>query len=461
MVLLLVLAATATHEAAVPASVMPASVVPNIIAGCTPIDQLPAGCPAAVGDECPRCYNNTMPDYTPGARVDLRASTLTTVAQLHSRYIDMMLDNYLPGDARSANVYIGSAGAALNFLKLYAKTGNESHLATAKRYTDAALQELPALETTSRENGYASFMWAPAGVLAVVAVTYSHLADASTAAAAIDRMHSIIVANNATHNDFLPGRAGLLFAARFVVANNPLDLTLPWTDEELIAVAQAIISAGTSPDRTYMQWQPPSNMKVGLGTTHGTCGVVTELLYVPGLLTNRSAVALIEATLDHVVSMQFTTGNFPEQYENPLDDVLVQWDHGAPGVSVTLLLASKMLNKTSYLQSAQLAQDCVWRRGLLTKGLQNCHGISGNVYTMMIAHQVTGDVKYLYRALRFVEFVVSHPSLSDPALMRQMTPGWVSWTFWPASYQASIMLWTDILTKDAKQYSMTGYQALL
>ena len=399
-----------------------------------------------------------MPDYTPGATVDLRASTMKKVAQLHSQYIDMMLDHYPPGDARSANVYLGSAGAALNFLKLYAKTGNNTHLATAKRYTDAALQELPALERTSHENGYASFMWAPAGVLAVAAVTYSHLSDASTASSAIDQMRSIIVANNATHNDFLPGRAGLLFAARFVAANNPLGLHLPWTADELIAVAQAIISAGTSPHRAYMQWQPPPNMKVGLGTTHGTCGVVKELLYVPGLLANSSAAALIEATLDHVVSMQFTSGNFPEQYEKPLDDVLVQWDHGAPGISVTLFLAGRMLNKTSYLQSAELAQDCVWRRGLLTKGLQNCHGISGNVYSMLIAHEVTGDVKYLYRALRFVEFVVSQPSLSDPALMRQMTPAWVSWTFWPASYQASIMLWTDVL---AKQYSMTGYQAPL
>ena len=189
--------------------------------------------------------------------------------------------------------------------------------------------------------------------------------------------------------------------------------------------------------------------------------MVQELLYVPGLLKNESSVALIEATLDHVVSMQFTTGNFPEQYERPLDDVLVQWDHGAPGISITLMLAAKMLNKKEYLQSAVLAQDCVWRRGLLTKGLQNCHGMTGNVYTMLIAHQITGDPRYLWRAMMFVEFIVSQPSLSEPEFMRKVTPDSVTYTFWPASFQSSIMLWTDILTNDTRQLSMTGWQVAL
>ena len=149
----------------------------------------------------------------------------------------------------AANVYQGVSGAALNFLKLYARTRNSTHLNIAKEYIDAALPKLPDLENIHYAH---SFMWGPAGVLAVQAVIHSHLGDAPTATAALGKIASIIVANNMTQNDFLPGRAGLLFAARFVAANNPLGLSLPWSDTDLMAVAQSIISAGVSPGRPYM-----------------------------------------------------------------------------------------------------------------------------------------------------------------------------------------------------------------
>ena len=55
----------------------------------------------------------------------------------------------------------------------------------------------------------------------------------------------------------------------------------------------------------------------------------------------------------------------------------MQWDHGSPGVSAGLFAAARVFGDASYLAAAMRAQDDAWRRGILTKGLMLCHGISG------------------------------------------------------------------------------------
>ena len=65
-----------------------------------------------------------------------------------------------------------------------------------------------------------------------------------------------------------------------------------------------------------------------------------------------------------------------------LKDGRVAWDHGAGGVSGTLLRAALVLHDSKYLDSATKALECIWQKGLLTKGLMNCHGIGGNTYAM-------------------------------------------------------------------------------
>ena len=91
---------------------------------------------------------------------------------------------------------------------------------------------------------------------------------------------------------------------------------------------------------------------------------------------NATALALVRATLDHLVAQQLPSGNFPTEYYNASQDVLVQWDHGAPGVSATLIAAAKAFGAPEYRAAAERALECTWRRGLLLKGLMNCHGIA-------------------------------------------------------------------------------------
>lgn len=108
---------------------------------------------------------------------------------------------------------------------------------------------------------------------------------------------------------------------------------------------------------------------------------------------------------------------------NASQDVLVQWDHGAPGVAAALLRGWRALGTARYLHAAEKALELTWRRGLLTKGLMTCHGISGNTWMQLYAAKTLGSAagaKYAYRALQFQALVLAHPILSQLDQMRVM-----------------------------------------
>ena len=66
-------------------------------------------------------------------------------------------------------------------------------------------------------------------------------------------------------------------------------------------------------------------------------------------------------------------------------DWLVQWDHGAPGVSATLLRAWRAFGDARYKTSALRALEVTWHRGLVLKGLMNCHGMGGTTWMQVRA----------------------------------------------------------------------------
>eukprot|EP00730_Choanoeca_flexa_P001630 TRINITY_DN10716_c0_g1_i10.p1 TRINITY_DN10716_c0_g1~~TRINITY_DN10716_c0_g1_i10.p1 ORF type:complete len:240 (+),score=17.56 TRINITY_DN10716_c0_g1_i10:791-1510(+) len=235
----------------------------------------------------------------------------------------------------------------------------------------------------------------------------------------------------------------------------------------MVEVAHAIVDRGatTARGKGYLQWHGPNDNGTWLGTSHGTAGVLYNLLHVQKLSHNTTARTLIAATLTRLLQAQLPSGNFPAEYFQPDDDVLVQWDHGAPGVSTMLWKAAEVLAQyhdtvelsRNITSAAIMAQDCAWRRGLVTKGLMNCHGISGNTFSMYLAYQATRNETYLYRALQFQELVVSTPELSTHGMMRVPSPADLNWALWVGTYGSAIMLWSDVLYGSPLNVSMSGY----
>lgn len=131
-------------------------------------------------------------------------------------------------------------------------------------------------------------------------------------------------------------------------------------------------------------------------------------------------------------------------------------------MAAALLAGWRAFGEARYLASAESALDCVWKRGLLLKGLMNCHGIGGNVWMQLYAAKRTGNAKYLYRALAFHSVVITTPLLSDLEQMRQPQPlPDAPWSFWTGSIESSIELWTDLLYRGPAKASMTGWEAAL
>lgn len=109
-------------------------------------------------------------------------------------------------------------------------------------------------------------------------------------------------------------------------------------------------------------------------------------------------------------ALQDAEGNFPcdliDAHYRPLH-ILVHWCHGAPGAIYLLVKAYLVFREERFLHACVRAADFVWQKGLLTKGPGICHGVCGNGYVFLTMYRLTKDLKYLYRALKFMEFLTN------------------------------------------------------
>ena len=60
-----------------------------------------------------------------------------------------------------------------------------------------------------------------------------------------------------------------------------------------------------------------------------------------------------------------------------------------------------------YLESVIRSGELMWRKGLLRKGSEICHGVSENGYVFLLLYRLTQDEKYLFRAKQFAKFMFS------------------------------------------------------
>ena len=58
----------------------------------------------------------------------------------------------------------------------------------------------------------------------------------------------------------------------------------------------------------------------------------------------------------------------------------------------------------------QIAETCLnttWTYGILSKGLNLCHGVAGNAYAFLAWYRQTGDQRSLYRAIKFAKYCLN------------------------------------------------------
>ena len=172
---------------------------------------------------------------------------------------------------------------------------------------------------------------------------------------------------------------------------------------EIGVIHRLIVASGS-------QGKPPARVlkyewhgKEYYGAAHGTIGILHQLLQSPPSIV-APCLPIIVATTEHLLSIRFKeSGNLPSSASSD-DDRLVQWCHGAPGLSLLCSRLHAVTGEGRWLQAAIDASEVVWSRGLLKKGVGLCHGIGGNAYAFLALYQRTKDETHLRRAYHFVHF---------------------------------------------------------
>ena len=96
--------------------------------------------------------------------------------------------------------------------------------------------------------------------------------------------------------------------------------------------------------------------------------------------------------------------NWPPRVDARLDELRVQWCHGAPGIICALAGAPAHRELDKLLLAAG---ELTWAAGPLKKGAGLCHGTAGNGFAFLKLHRRTRDTKWLERARRFAMHAIA------------------------------------------------------
>ncbi|KAL8770510.1 MAG: hypothetical protein Q9209_003766 [Squamulea sp. 1 TL-2023] len=185
--------------------------------------------------------------------------------------------------------------------------------------------------------------------------------------------HSTTVAQPHGSNEWLYGRAGFLYLLRMV---------RQWTSSA--EIQEAMNACIKKVGDCIIQDGPPWRWhgKEYLGAVHGSVGIITQLT-----LSNPQYAAHPKVTAALKDSLQYQDpgcGNFPSSVESGRDS-LVQFCHGAPGFALSLPVIQQYFHagiQATIEDSMTKARDCIWRRGLLTKEPNLCHGTTANALAL-------------------------------------------------------------------------------
>jgi lantibiotic modifying enzyme len=333
-----------------------------------------------------------------------------------------------PVDLKS--ILFSFVGIAYMFLKL-AQSGRYKQevpaLEYAKHYITIAKNR--AHIYAKREEERCSFLCGNAGIFAVSAVI-SYLSgdlkelknDVLCYKTGLSVCHRLDF-NQYGSDEVLFGRAGYLLGMYWLNQQLNVSANQPkwFTHDEIILVCETMMLSGTKYSDAHNSPLPLMYVCYGeeyLGAAHGVSAVLHTILEAPWFrkttgkeeLIPRTVLRDIKAAVDSYVGMQDAEGNFPTTLGDvraKREDRLVHWCHGAPGAVYMLAKAYLIFGKEKYLEACKKCGELVWEKGLLYKGPGICHGVAGNGYVFLLLYRLTRDLKYLYRASKFAEFLTN------------------------------------------------------
>ncbi|KAJ6737235.1 LANC-LIKE PROTEIN GCL1 [Salix viminalis] len=307
-------------------------------------------------------------------------------------------------------VYTGLLGTALACLRSYEVTGNEQDLLLCSEIVDTCSVSARA---SSR---HITFLCGRGGLYAIGAVAANYKGDRRGRDFFVNLFLEVAQERAlpvgpeeggfGMSYELMYGRAGFLWAALFInkhlgEGTLPSDLLMPIVDA-VLAGGRAGASDNAACPLMY-RWHGTRYW----GAANGLAGILQVLLHFPLSIDD---VEDVKATLRYMMSNRFPhSGNYPSSEGNPRDK-LVQWSHGAAGMTITLCKASEMFpNDREFRNAAIEAGEVVWKSGLVKKvGLAD--GVAGNAYAFLSLYRLTGESLYEERAYAFASFLYHNAS---------------------------------------------------
>ncbi|KAK9840144.1 hypothetical protein WJX74_004162 [Apatococcus lobatus] len=382
---------------------------------------------------------------------------------------------------RGPSVYTGLPGIAFVYLHVHQVLLRNAALAKQLGHQDpiwaegaagfleaaAAILEATAPVACSLHSRHPrmTFLEGYPGVIALQAVCYHHRGkqrEALQAAQVLETMASSVTECPEGECEVLYGRAGYLYALCFVQKHLGSEAISSAILETICLQILQEGAANVDMDASLRSWglMYQWHYKQYLGGCHGIAGILYTLLLsgsaLERVITAGDYRTRLQAAASSLLDACFPSGNLPPSLGGR-QDTLVQWCHGAPGL--TQLLAEMCQSRWQPLfgdelqararATAERAGNTIWERGLLTKGLGLCHGISGNAYALSAAARAGDDQQMHHSALQFGLFMAEHweklyPLPDHPSSLFEGLGG-------------AVCFWMDILD-DINQAHFPGFE---
>ncbi|KAI4345268.1 hypothetical protein L6164_012406 [Bauhinia variegata] len=348
--------------------------------------------------------------------------------------------------------YTGLLGTAFTCLRSYEVTGNKQDLSLCAEIVDAC--------ATRASFRHVTFLCGRGGLYALGAVVANYMGDHLKRDSFMGLFNEVAKERAlpvgpeeggfGMSYDLMYGRAGFLWAALFISKYLGQD-ALP--ADTLIPIIDAVLAGGRAgasdiADCPLMyRWHGTRY----LGAANGLAGILQVLLHFP--LSSEDAED-VKGTLRYLTSKRFPhSGNYPSSEGNPRDK-LVQWCHGATGVTMTLCKASQIFSGDREFRDAAIeAGEVVWKNGLVKKvGLAD--GVSGNAYAFLSLYRLTGESIYEERAKALSCFLYDNARTLASHGETQIGDGNVYSLF--QGLAGTACLWFDLLAP--QNSSFPGYE---
>ncbi|XP_025194355.1 lanC-like protein 3 homolog [Melanaphis sacchari] len=344
--------------------------------------------------------------YSESHEIDLSVNEKFWIDKVNSL---MQLVDQNASSSSKNTLYTGTAGIAYMFYHLAISNKFKNN---SSNYLNKAIKVLKLKESSFNRKKSNHFICGDAGVNAVSAAIYNQIGDAKMAEMYLKHFEDGVTickpidSLKPGEDELFVGRAGYLYGVLWLEKVFGKKI-IP--DQDVIDICLTIVESGRQYSKKYNSIFPlmySYHGKEYLGAAHGLCTILQVLISIPCFIKNEpKALQDIKKCVDKLISLQTSNGNFPAKMQEPQEDKLVHWCHGAPGVVYLLAKAYLVFKEPSYLECCLKCGDLVWAKGLLKKGPGLCHGIAGNGYVFLLLYRLTGDTKHLNRAVQFGKFI--------------------------------------------------------